>query len=140
MSSIRAIWYIAIYGVTALVLMAIADWRLARARRCSGSPATSSSCAYFVPRMRDLAKASSEVRSHVMGRVVDSYTNILTVKLFARARGRGRLRARGDRRAPGRDGRAHAAHHAVHVLALGDERAAAGGTAAIGITLWAHGT
>ncbi len=40
----------------------------------------------FVPRMRDLAKASSELRSMVMGRVVDSYTNILTVKLFARAR------------------------------------------------------
>jgi ATP-binding cassette subfamily B multidrug efflux pump len=39
---------------------------------------------YFVPRMRDLARASSEVRSHVMARVVDSYTNILTVKLFAR--------------------------------------------------------
>ena len=36
--------------------------------------------------MRDLAKASSELRSLVMGRVVDSYTNILTVKLFARAR------------------------------------------------------
>ena len=36
--------------------------------------------------MRDLAKTSSEVRSLVMGRVVDSYTNILTVKLFARAR------------------------------------------------------
>ena len=34
--------------------------------------------------MRDLAKASSEVRSLVMARVVDSYTNILTVKLFAR--------------------------------------------------------
>jgi ATP-binding cassette subfamily B multidrug efflux pump len=41
---------------------------------------------HFVPRMRDLAKASSELRSLVMGRVVDSYTNILTVKLFARAR------------------------------------------------------
>jgi ATP-binding cassette subfamily B multidrug efflux pump len=41
--------------------------------------------AYFVPRMRDLSKASSELRSHVMGRVVDSYTNILTVKLFARS-------------------------------------------------------
>jgi len=38
-----------------------------------------------VPRMRDLSKASSELRSHVMGRVVDSYTNILTVKLFARS-------------------------------------------------------
>jgi ATP-binding cassette subfamily B multidrug efflux pump len=36
--------------------------------------------------MRDLAKTSSEVRSHVMGRIVDSYTNILTVKLFSRAR------------------------------------------------------
>src|SRR5258708_16636689 len=34
--------------------------------------------------MRDLAKTSSELRSHVMARVVDSYTNILTVKLFAR--------------------------------------------------------
>jgi len=39
-----------------------------------------------VPQMRDLAKTSSELRSMVMGRVVDSYTNILTVKLFARVR------------------------------------------------------
>jgi ATP-binding cassette subfamily B multidrug efflux pump len=39
---------------------------------------------YFVPRLRELAKVSSEGRSLVMGRVVDSYTNILTVKLFAR--------------------------------------------------------
>ena len=39
---------------------------------------------YFVPRMRDLSKASSEVRSRVVARVVDTYTNILTVKLFAR--------------------------------------------------------
>src|SRR5512134_4081677 len=28
-SSIRAVWYIAIYGLSALVLMAWADWRLA---------------------------------------------------------------------------------------------------------------
>jgi ATP-binding cassette subfamily B multidrug efflux pump len=34
--------------------------------------------------MRDLARESSEARSLVMARVVDSYTNILTVKLFAR--------------------------------------------------------
>ena len=34
--------------------------------------------------MRDLAKASSEVRSLVMARIVDSYTNILTVKLFSK--------------------------------------------------------
>ncbi len=84
-SSIRAVWYIAIYGLSALVLMALADWWLA-------IPTVLWFTGYvfflrhFVPRMRDLAKASSEQRSLVMGRVVDSYTNILTVKLFARAR------------------------------------------------------
>ena len=84
-SSIRAIWYIAIYGISALVLMAFADWRLAvpTALWVAGYVGF---LAYFVPRMRDLAKTSSEARSLVMGRVVDSYTNILTVKLFARAR------------------------------------------------------
>ena len=84
-SSIRAVWYIAIYGISALILMAIADWRLAvpTALWVAGYVLF---LAYFVPRMRDLAKTSSEVRSLVMGRVVDSYTNILTVKLFARAR------------------------------------------------------
>ncbi len=84
-SSIRGVWYIVVYGISALVLMSASDWRLA-------VPTVLWFAAYvlvlrhFVPRMRDLAKASSELRSLVMGRVVDSYTNILTVKLFARAR------------------------------------------------------
>ena len=53
---------------------------------------------YFVPRMRDRSKEMSEARSMLTGRIVDSYTNILTVKLFARAaRGR-RLCARRGRR------------------------------------------
>jgi ATP-binding cassette subfamily B multidrug efflux pump len=84
-SSIRAVWYIVVYGLSALVLMSTADWRLA-------IPTALWFAGYvfflrrFVPRMRELARASSEVRSHVMGRIVDSYTNILTVKLFARAR------------------------------------------------------
>ncbi len=39
-----------------------------------------------MPRLRELARVSSEGRSLVMGRVVDSYTNILTVKLFGRLR------------------------------------------------------
>ena len=84
-SSIRAVWYIVIYGLSALVLMGMADWRLA-------VPTALWFIGYvvflriFVPQMRDLAKNSSELRSLVMGRVVDSYTNILTVKLFARTR------------------------------------------------------
>ena len=84
-SSIRAIWYIAIYGTSALVLMAFADWRLALPT-LFWFASYALMLRFFVPRMRDLAKASSELRSLVMGRVVDSYTNILTVKLFARAR------------------------------------------------------
>ena len=84
-SSIRAVWYIVIYGLSALILMGMADWRLA-------VPTALWFVGYvvflriFVPQMRDLAKTSSELRSMVMGRVVDSYTNILTVKLFARVR------------------------------------------------------
>jgi ATP-binding cassette subfamily B multidrug efflux pump len=83
MSTIRAVWYIVVYGTSAFALMAHSDWRLAL-------PTLAWFAGYvvflrhFVPRMRDLAKASSEVRSLVMARIVDSYTNILTVKLFAR--------------------------------------------------------
>jgi len=83
MASIRAIWYIAVYGLSALILMALADWRLAMPTLAWFVGYLVFLC-YFVPRMRDLARASSEVRSQVMARVVDSYTNILTVKLFAR--------------------------------------------------------
>ena len=84
-SSIRAVWYILVYGLSALFLMSLADWRLA-------IPTVLWFAGYvfflrhFVPKMRDLAKTSSELRSLVMGRVVDSYTNILTVKLFARSK------------------------------------------------------
>ncbi len=83
--SIRAVWYITVYGGSALVLMAWADWRLA-VPTVAWFLGYVFFLRYFVPRMRDLAKLSSEQRSMVMGRVVDSYTNILTVKLFARLR------------------------------------------------------
>ena len=83
MMSIRAVWYIGAYGVTAFTLMALVDWRL-------GAPTLLWFVGYvwflihYVPQLRDLSRASSEMRSIVMARVVDSYTNILTVKLFAR--------------------------------------------------------
>lgn len=40
---------------------------------------------YFVPRARTRSEANSLGRSSTTGRIVDSYTNILTVKLFARS-------------------------------------------------------
>jgi ATP-binding cassette subfamily B multidrug efflux pump len=83
-SSIRAVWYIVVYGVTALLLISSADWRLA-VPIVLWIVIFVFFLRYFVPRMRDLSRVSSEARSQVMGRVVDSYTNFLTVKLFARA-------------------------------------------------------
>ncbi|HYZ63182.1 MAG TPA: ABC transporter ATP-binding protein, partial [Acetobacteraceae bacterium] len=79
-----AVWYILVYGTSALLLLGAADRWLAL-------PILAWFVAYllmlrtFVPRMRDRSKDMSEVRSMVTGRIVDSYTNILTVKLFARA-------------------------------------------------------
>jgi len=83
MAGIRAVWYIAVYGTGAIVLMALSDWRLAMPTLL-WSAGYVLFLGYFVPRMRDLSKLSSEGRSLVMARVVDSYSNILTVKLFAR--------------------------------------------------------
>ncbi len=40
---------------------------------------------YFVPRAQKRSEENSQARSSATGRIVDSYTNILTVKLFARA-------------------------------------------------------
>ena len=40
--------------------------------------------AYFVPRATLRSEANSQSRSAATGRIVDSYTNIMTVKLFAR--------------------------------------------------------
>ncbi len=79
----NAVWYILVYGGGAIALMASNDIRLA-------VPVLLWFVGYavllraFVPRMRDRSRRMSEVRSALTGRVVDSYTNILTVKLFAR--------------------------------------------------------
>ncbi len=41
---------------------------------------------YFVPRLRDISTLQADARSAMVGRVVDSYTNISTVKLFSHSR------------------------------------------------------
>jgi len=84
-SSINAVWYIVVYGSNALLLLGRTDWRLAVPMGC-WFVAYIGLLRFFVPRLRDRSHRLSEVRSALTGRVVDSYTNILTVKLFARAR------------------------------------------------------
>ncbi len=81
----NAVWYLIVYGGSAIVLLARMDWRLALpiAFWFVGYVAV---LRLFVPRMRERSRQMSEVRSSLTGRIVDSYTNILTVKLFARSR------------------------------------------------------
>jgi ATP-binding cassette subfamily B multidrug efflux pump len=83
-ATITTVWYIVIYGVSAIGLTASADRWLA-APILLWFAGYAALLYYFVPRMRERSKVSSIARSTLMGRIVDSYTNILTVKLFARA-------------------------------------------------------
>ena len=84
-ATITTLWYICVYGASALALTASADrWLAAPILLWFSGYATL--LVYFVPRMRERSKESSIARSTLMGRIVDSYTNIVTVKLFARAR------------------------------------------------------
>jgi len=80
----NAAWYIIVYGTSAIVLMARADWRIALPV-ILWFVCYSGLLVAVVPRMRDRSQRMSEVRSNLTGRIVDSYTNILTVKLFARS-------------------------------------------------------
>jgi ATP-binding cassette, subfamily B, multidrug efflux pump len=82
---ITAVWYILVYGTGALILLARADPWLALPV-VLWFAGYSIMLRYFVPRMRDRSKDMTEIRFMLTGRIVDSYTNILTVKLFARAR------------------------------------------------------
>ena len=80
----EAAWYILVYGGSALWLLGSLNWRLMLPMSIWGV-CYIAMLRYFVPRLRDRSKTMSEKRSTLIGRVVDSYTNILTVKLFARA-------------------------------------------------------
>lgn len=40
---------------------------------------------YFLPRLKQVSRRQADARSEMTGRIVDSYTNIMTVKLFAHA-------------------------------------------------------
>ena len=81
---VDAIWFVAVYALSAFVLFADLDWRLTLPLLfwLAGYLGT---LAWFVPRIQSRSKIMSDARSMLNGRVVDSYTNVQTVKLFADA-------------------------------------------------------
>ncbi len=80
----EVIVYVSVYFTGALVLVATSDaWLMVPLLIWLGGYALA--CWYFVPRLGKLSELQADMRSLVTGRVVDSYTNVSTVKLFAHA-------------------------------------------------------
>ncbi|MCX7303871.1 MAG: ABC transporter ATP-binding protein, partial [Hyphomicrobiales bacterium] len=77
--------YVIVYFLGMLYIVGSSDWRLA-------APLVVWLACYvlllrhFIPRLGKVAEEQADARSTMTGRVVDSYTNIQTVKLFSHAR------------------------------------------------------
>ncbi|QXI19390.1 ABC transporter ATP-binding protein [Pseudomonas hamedanensis] len=80
--AVDALWHVVIYAISSLVLFAEADWRL-MIPLLTWIVAYIGALYYFVPRVKDRSVEASDARSKLMGRIVDGYTNIATLKLFA---------------------------------------------------------
>ncbi|WP_268797443.1 ABC transporter ATP-binding protein [Pseudomonas huanghezhanensis] len=80
--AVDALWHVLIYAISSLVLFAEADWRLMIPLLSWIATYILALC-YFVPRVKERSVVSSDARSKLMGRIVDGYTNIATLKLFA---------------------------------------------------------
>jgi ATP-binding cassette, subfamily B, multidrug efflux pump len=76
--------YVVSYFITMMVVVATADWRLT-APLIVWLAIYIGIVAYFVPRLRKISADQADARSMMTGRIVDSYTNIATVKLFSHA-------------------------------------------------------
>ena len=83
---VDALWFVLVYWISAIVIFFQLDPRLTLPLLVW--MAGFGVCVwYFVPRLKSKAAIVSDARSTLIGRIVDSYTNILTVKLFAHTEG-----------------------------------------------------
>ena len=83
---LQVAWFIGVYAATTLVLVTALDWRLGIAI-VVWIIAFSALAYHYVPRMRRASAAAAESASQLTGRIVDSYANIQTLKLFGTAQG-----------------------------------------------------
>ncbi|MCK8778447.1 ABC transporter ATP-binding protein/permease [Rhizobium sp. NTR19] len=82
-SFMESVWFVGIYSVSTIALVAGLDWRMAVVVVVwLGLFAVLAR--HYVPRIRHHAKASAEAGSMISGRMVDAYSNIQTLKLFGR--------------------------------------------------------
>lgn len=81
-SFIEVVWFMIVYTITTLALVAALDWRLA-ALVLVWIVAFGWLAKLYLPSIRKHAEATAEAGSMINGRIVDSYSNIQTLKLFA---------------------------------------------------------
>ncbi len=79
---IQIAWAFAIFAITTMVLFFQLDWRML-ALIVVWLVTFALMAWYFVPRMRARAAANAEANSVLSGRVVDTFSNIQTLKLFS---------------------------------------------------------
>ena len=82
MKSMDIFVYVLVYFTAMVVLVAQADLRLV-IPLAIWIITYSALLRYFVPRLADISKQQADSRSGMTGRIVDSYTNITTTKLFS---------------------------------------------------------
>ncbi len=80
-----ALWYVVVYSGSAIYLFAQADAWLA-APLVAWIVVYIGLLRYFVPRVKQRSWRASDARSKLMGRIVDGYSNVATLKLFAHSR------------------------------------------------------
>jgi len=85
MKVLDVLLYVAVYFTSMLVLVASSDLRLT-APLVIWLIAYIIALRFFLPRLQAVSKRQADARAEMTGRVVDSYTNIQTVKLFSHAR------------------------------------------------------
>ncbi|NQD91251.1 ABC transporter ATP-binding protein [Pseudomonas sp. CrR25] len=79
---VDALWHVLVYAGSALYLFAAVDVRL-MLPLALWLVGYSLLLWYFVPRIKERSASASAARSKLMGRVVDGYSNVTTLKLFA---------------------------------------------------------
>lgn len=82
MKLLNVLVYIAVSFIAMLVLVAQADWRL-MVPVLVWLLLYIAVQVYFVPKLKAVSTDQADARSLMSGRIVDSYTNIATVKLFS---------------------------------------------------------
>jgi ATP-binding cassette subfamily B multidrug efflux pump len=79
---VDALWYVTVYAGTSIYLFARADFWLA-VPLILWILGYVGMLVFFVPRVKERSWKASEARSKLMGRIVDGYSNVMTLKLFA---------------------------------------------------------